>query len=167
LWWLLGGVGLLLAVATVVVIALMNSGGGSTGSGTTAPETETSAPDSVTTASGVTYRVTDATVADTAEEAMATGFLSDFPNTSVVEPTGTYVIVELAVTGGDENTDVTAALVGTDGTRHASDVSVYSYDVDGGDGTRTELFDVPSDTVAGSQLVITEGGTDYTLDLGL
>jgi hypothetical protein len=153
-FWLIGGIGLLLlAVAAVVVTVLLNTGGGE--------------DDSVTTESGATYQVLGVTVAETAEEATATGLIPLGPNQYLYEPTGSYVIVEWAVSGSDGDAGTTPVVLDGNGNRQESGLTAFQLDVESSDVTQVDVYDVPSDAVGGSQLVIIEDGTEYTLDLGL
>jgi hypothetical protein len=145
---------LLLAVAAVVVAVLLTrDGDGETGS--------------VTTESGATYQVVGVTVAETAQEAEDTGLIPLGPNQFLYEPTGSYVIVEWQVSGSDADADTTAVLVDGTGSRQESGLTAFSLDVESEDVTQVDVYDVPSDAVSGSQLVIVEDGSEYTLDLGL
>jgi hypothetical protein len=138
----------------VVVAVLLNTGGeGDAGS--------------VTTETGATYQVLGTTVAETAEEATDTGLIPLGPNQFLNEPMGSYVIVEWQVSGSNEDAGTTPVLVDGNGNRQESGLTAFSLDVDTEQVTQVNVYDVPSDAVDGSQLVVIEDGSEYTLDLGL
>jgi hypothetical protein len=175
------------AVLIVGALSPLACGGG---------DDETGVGDTLETEGGATYKVNEATVAET-EDALYEALGQEKPAPSVPvpgitqlptqqsygPPSGVYVAVELAETGGTEETGDTTdksaeegktTLLGGDGEEYESvafqlSLDPESFTEDGGDDeiTTTGIYDVPVDATEGAQLQIDEGGTNYTIDLGL
>ncbi len=174
------------AVLIVGALSLLACGGG---------DDEIGVGDTLETEGGATYKVNEATVAET-EDALYEALGQEKPAPSVPlpgvptfqsqsygPPSGVYVAVELAETGvTDEPGDTTGksaedgnlTLLGGDGEEYKSEAFSLSFGPEsltenGGDDeiTTTNIFDVPGDAAEGATLQIEEGGTEHTIDLGL
>lgn len=151
--------------------------------------------DTLDTEGGATYKVNEATVAET-EDALYEALGQEKPAPSVPipgvpqfqsqsygPPSGVYVAVEVTETvGTDDAGDTTGksaedgktVLLGGDGVEYDSvafqlSLDPESFTEDGGDDeiTTTGIYDLPVDATEGAQLQIDEEGTEHTIDLGL
>jgi hypothetical protein len=178
------------AVLIAVALSSLACGGG---------DDEIGIGDTLETEGGATYKVNEATVAETEDslyEALgqtkpapslpAIPGVPQFQSQSYGPPAGVYVAVELAEAGGTDGSGDTTGkseeggkikLLGGDGEEYESVAFQLSFGPeslteDGGatadeEITTTDIFDVPVNATEGAQLQIDEGGTEYTIDLGL
>ncbi len=175
--------------AVLIAVALSACGGDDDGTGV---------GDTLETEGGATYKVNEATVAET-EDALYEALGQEKPASSIPipgvpqiggqsfgPPSGAYVAVELAETGGgDETGDTTdksgedgkLTLLGGDGEEHTAENFSLSFGpealTEDGDTTAddeittTLIYDIPVDATEGATLQVDEAGTEYTIDLGL